>query len=51
MSENLKFAELDRATLDKLNDLQHEVTDTRGNGVILVAYNRDCACGKDCHCR
>ena len=42
-----KFADLDRAQLDKLNALQHEITDTDGNGVLLVAYKRACAgcCG------
>ena len=50
MSENKKFAELDREALDKINMYQHEVTDIKGNGVILVAYCKDCACGKDCHC-
>lgn len=50
MSENKKFAELDHTELDKLNMYQHEITDTHGKDVVLVAYDKDCACGKDCHC-
>ena len=38
-----KPADLDRAQLDKLNALQHEITDTSGNGVILVAYCKNCS--------
>ncbi|MBR3610375.1 MAG: hypothetical protein IKL57_02765 [Oscillospiraceae bacterium] len=46
MSRNGKFANLDRTQLDKLNSLQHEITDTDGNGVILVAYCKNClGCG------
>ena len=44
--ENHNFADLDRTQLDKLNALQHEITDTDGNGVILVAYSRKCS---GCH--
>ena len=38
-----KPADLDRTQLDKLNALQHEITDTSGNGVILVAYCKNCS--------
>ncbi|MBQ7873842.1 MAG: hypothetical protein IJ306_01585 [Oscillospiraceae bacterium] len=48
MPENKQFAKLDRAQLDRLNALQHEITDTDGNGVLLVAYNRSCAGYKGC---
>ena len=48
MPENKQFAKLDRAQLDRLNALQHEITDTDGNGVLLVAYNRSCAGCKGC---
>ncbi len=48
MSGNKQFANLDRTQLDKLNAMQHEITDTEGNGVILVAYNRACAGCKGC---
>ena len=37
-----KFANLDRKSLDRLNDMQHEITDAEGKGVILVAFDRDC---------
>ena len=41
-----KFANLDRKSLDRLNDMQHEITDAEGKGVILVAFDRDCGgCG------
>ena len=43
MFKNGKPAELDRAQLDKLNALQHEIADTSGNGVILVAYCKNCS--------
>lgn len=47
---NKKFAELSRASLDKLNDMQHEITDENGKGVILVAFDRECGgCGGCCH--
>ena len=36
-------ASLDRTQLDKLNAYQHEITDINGNGVILVAYCKNCA--------
>lgn len=46
-----KFAELSRASLDKLNAMQHEITDENGKGVILVAFDRECGgCGGGC-CR
>ena len=48
MSENEKFASLSRQQLDKLNAMQHEITDTSGNGVLLVAYNRSCAGCEGC---
>ena len=48
MSEKSPFAILDRAQLDKLNVLQHEITDVSGNGVLLVAYKRACAGCKGC---
>ena len=41
-------ARLDRTQLDKLNALQHEITDTDGNGVILVAYCKNCGGCKSC---
>ena len=47
-----KFANLDRKSLDRLNDMQHEITDAEGKGVILVAFDRDCGgCkgGWGCH--
>lgn len=48
---NKKFAELSRAGLDKLNAMQHEITDAEGKGVILVAFDRDCGgCGGGCGC-
>ena len=37
-----KFANLDRKSLDRLNDMQHEITDAEGKGVILVAFDHDC---------
>ncbi len=37
-----EFAELSREQLDKLNAMQHEITDTCGSGVILVAYKKSC---------
>ena len=43
MFKNGKPADLDRTQLDKLNALQHEITDTSGNGVILVAYCKNCS--------
>ena len=43
LSGSGKFAELSREQLDKLNALQHEITDTSGNGVILVAYCKNCS--------
>lgn len=48
LPENGKFANLDRTQLDRLNALQHEIIDTDGNGVLLVAYNRSCAGCKGC---
>lgn len=52
MSENKRFANLDRESLDRLNDLQHEITDTEGKGVILVAFDKSCCgCGSSCNCR
>ena len=48
---NKKFAELDRASLDKLNAMQHEITGANGKGVILVAFDRECGgCGGGCGC-
>ena len=41
-------AKLDRSQLDKLNALQHEITDTDGNGVILVAYCKKCSGCNEC---
>ena len=38
-----KPANLNREQLDRLNALQHEITDTEGNGVILVAYCKNCS--------
>ncbi len=38
-----KPADLNRDQLDKLNALQHEITDIDGNGVILVAYCKNCS--------
>lgn len=48
---NKKFAELDRASLDRLNAMQHEITDANGKGVILVAFDRECGgcSGGCCH--
>jgi hypothetical protein len=43
MFKNGKPAELDRTQLDKLNAMQHEITDSDGNGVILVAYCKNCS--------
>ena len=43
-----KFADLDRTQLDRLNAMQHEITDTGGNGVILVAYCKNCEGCKGC---
>ena len=43
MPENKQFATLERSQLDRLNALQHEITDIDGNGVLLVAYKRTCA--------
>ncbi len=48
MSEK-KFAVLDRKNLDRLNDMQHEITDESGKGVILVAFNKDCGGSCGCH--
>lgn len=48
MHENGEFAKLDRTQLDRLNALQHEIIDTDGNGVILVAYCRNCSGCKGC---
>ena len=46
-----KFANLDRKSLDRLNDMQHEITDAEGKGVILVAFDRDCGgCKGGCGC-
>lgn len=45
-----KFANLDRKALDKLNDMQREITDESGKGVILVAFDRDCGCNGGCGC-
>ena len=46
MFEKGKFADSDRNQLDRLNAMQHEITDTSGNGVILVAYCKNCSgCG------
>ena len=46
MFEKAKPASLDRTQLDRLNALQHEITDTEGKGVILVAYCKNCSgCG------
>lgn len=39
-----KFANLDRKALDRLNDMQREITDESGKGVILVAFDRGCGC-------
>lgn len=49
MSENIRHANLSRESLDKLNMYQHEITDEKGNGVILVAYSKECG-GCDCGC-
>ena len=48
MFEKAKPAYLDLTQLDRLNALQHEITDTSGNGVILVAYCKNCSGCKDC---
>ena len=48
MSEYKKFDELYHTELDKLNMYQHEITDTHGKDVILVAFDKDC--GKGCNC-
>ena len=46
-----KFANLDRKSLDRRNDMQHEITDAEGKGVILVAFDRDCGgCKGGCGC-
>ncbi len=45
-----KFANLDRKALDRLNDMQREITDESGKGVILVAFDRDCGCNGGCGC-
>ena len=46
-----KFANLDRKSLDRLNDMQHEITDTDGKGVILVAFDHECGgCKGGCGC-
>ena len=49
MSEKCAAAKLTRESRDKLNMYQHEITDEKGNGVILVAYSRGC-CGCDGGC-
>ncbi len=43
-----RFAKLSREQLDKLNAMQHEITDTDGNGVLLVAYCRACSSCNGC---
>ena len=46
-----KFANLDRKSLDRINDMKHEITDTDGKGVILVAFDRECGgCKGGCGC-
>ena len=37
------FAVLNRESLDRLNALQHEITDVSGEGVILVAFKKGCS--------
>ena len=48
LSGSGKFAELSREQLDKLNEMQHEISDTDGMGVILVAYKKSCAGCQGC---
>lgn len=51
MSENRNWADLDLKTIDRINALQEEITDSKGRSVVLVAYDRNCGCGGGCSCR